>query len=229
MVLCLTGVCLVCSTILGVVYVITEKPIADAEKANLQAALGAVLPDDSEISTEPFYQEWNGVNYECYHAQGPTEAEFATAVKSTVNGFGGPLTVLVGVFYDGTVFATKVLSHSETPGLGAKCSDAMSDFVLQFQGFNPVVKQLKVKKDGGDVDAITASTITSRAYTQAVANAVDVCVAAGRTSAFKAEESGVTASQAEALPADKSGETASQAGISSATGETMNNGGQENE
>ena len=188
MVLCLTGVCLVCSAILGAVYVVTEKPIADAEKANLQAALGAVLPDDSQISTEPFYQEWNGARYECYHAQGPTDAEFATAVKSTVNGFGGPLTVLVGVLYDGTVFATKVLSHSETPGLGAKCSDEMSGFVLQFQGFNPVEKQLKVKKDGGDVDAITASTITSRAYTQAVANAVSVVNAAGRNSSLKAGE-----------------------------------------
>ena len=218
MVLCLTGVCLVCSAILGVVYVVTEKPIADAEKANLQEALGAVVPDDSVISTEPFYQEWNGIKYECYHAQGPTEAEFATAVKSTVNGFGGPLTVLVGVFYDGTVFATKVLSHSETPGLGAKCSDAMSDFVLQFQGFDPKSKQLKVSKDGGDVDAITASTITSRAYTQAVANAVEVCVAAGRTSAFKAGKTGVTASQAEACTAGNP-----------AFGESVNNGGKGNE
>lgn len=170
MVFCLTLVCLLCSAILGVMYAVTYEPIRQAEKDNLVASLGQVLPDDSKISAEPEILEMNGVQYECYRATGPS-GETATAVKSTVNGFGGPLTVLVGV-YDGKVFSTKVLSHSETPGLGAKCSEAMSPFVMQFVGFDPAQKKLSVKKDGGDVDAITASTITSRAYTLAVANAV---------------------------------------------------------
>ena len=61
--------------------------------------------------------------------------------------------------------------HAETPGLGAKCtSDAA--FIDQFKGFDPAVSRLAVRKDGGDVDAITASTITSRAYALAIANAV---------------------------------------------------------
>ena len=66
-----------------------------------------------------------------------------------------------------------MLSHSETPGLGAKCQTD-EHFIHQFDGFNSADKTLAVKKDGGDVDAITASTITSRAYTLAVANAVKV-------------------------------------------------------
>lgn len=172
MVLCLTGVCLVCSAILGGVYVLTQEPIERAEKANLQAALSQVVPDGYEISVEPVYREMDGARYECYRAQGASESEFATAVKSSVNGFGGQLTVLVGVTGEGKVYATKVLSHSETPGLGAKCSDAASHFVQQFCGFDPAQKSLKVTKDGGDIDAITASTITSRAYALAVENAV---------------------------------------------------------
>ena len=80
---------------------------------------------------------------------------------------------MVGVLPDGTVYNTSVLECSETPGLGAKCQDAASAFRKQFEGF-PADKSLTEKKDGGDVDAITASTITSRAFTLAVSNAVGV-------------------------------------------------------
>ena len=79
---------------------------------------------------------------------------------------------MVGVLPDGTIYNTKVLSHSETPGLGAKCTEPA--FADQFKGFDPSVKKLSVKKDGGDIDAITAATITSRAYTETVALAVAV-------------------------------------------------------
>ena len=96
----------------------------------------------------------------------------AFAVKSTVVGFGGPLTLMVGITPDGKVYNTSVLSHTETPGLGAKCTTD-EHFYSQFKGFDPAGKILSVKKDGGDVDAITASTITSRAYALAVKNAVE--------------------------------------------------------
>ena len=65
-----------------------------------------------------------------------------------------------------------MLSQAETPGLGAKCTEP--SFSDQFKQFNPAEKSLKVKKDGGDVDAITASTITSRAYASGLAVAVNV-------------------------------------------------------
>ena len=70
------------------------------------------------------------------------------------------------------IWNTKVLSQTETPGLGAKCVEA--SFSDQFKGFDPAQKKLAVKKDGGDVDAITASTITSRAYAVGLATAVKV-------------------------------------------------------
>lgn len=172
MVLCLTAVCLVCAALLGCIYVVTEQPIKDAAARDLQAALSQVLPSDGEISTEAQFVTVDGVNYEYYTLSSEGQAK-GWAIKSVVNGFGGALTVLVGMERDGVVHAAKVLSHSETPGLGAKCQTE-SSFIDQFKGFDSASRKLSVKKDGGDIDAITASTITSRAYTLAVANAAKV-------------------------------------------------------
>lgn len=170
MVLCLTAVCLLCSAILAGIFAVTKAPIEEASRKALVEALSIVLPSDGEIDVNACNAELDGVQYE-YYVQTVAGEPAAWAVKSTVNGFGGPLTVLVGIEKNGIVHATKVLEHSETPGLGAKCGTEES-FYGQFSGFDSNAKQLKVKKDGGDVDAITASTITSRAYTLAVANAV---------------------------------------------------------
>ena len=167
MVLCLTGVCLVCAAILGGIYALTYEPIRVANENILKASLAEVLPEGVEIgSLETFESE--GQSFEYYPAVQDGE-NVAYAVKSSTIGFGGPLSLMVGVLKDGTVFNTSVLTCNETPGLGAKCKEPA--FRKQFQGFGPE-KSLKVSKDGGDVDAITASTITSRAYALAVSNAV---------------------------------------------------------
>ena len=75
---------------------------------------------------------------------------------------------MVGFNVDGTIKGISVLSHTETPGLGDKIEPSKSSFSAQFEGKDPQNFKLVVKKDGGDVDAITASTITSRAYCDAV-------------------------------------------------------------
>lgn len=167
MVVCLTAVCLVCSALLAGVYSLTYDPIEQANIKALQIAVGKVLPEGGSLS-EAKTGEFNGVSYEYYEQQGDSTV-IAYAVKSVSIGFGGPLSVMVGVLPDGTVYNTSVLSHSETPGLGAKCNTDEA-FMAQWKGFNG---KFAVKKDGGDVDAITASTITSRAYTVAVAQAVN--------------------------------------------------------
>ncbi|MBQ9547890.1 MAG: RnfABCDGE type electron transport complex subunit G [Bacteroidales bacterium] len=170
MVLCLTAVCLVCAALLGGVYLLTAAPIeAGAQKA-LNASISAVLPEGGELS-EALSAEADGVSFQYYESRKDSLVQ-AYAVKSTTGGFGGPLTLMVGVLPDGTVYNTSVLSHSETPGLGAKC-DQDENFMKQWRGFGPE-KKLAVRKDGGDVDAITASTITSRAYTKAVLQAVNL-------------------------------------------------------
>lgn len=168
MALCLTLVCLVCSAVLGIVYAVTYEPIKDAAQKALIESIGRVLPDGGELS-DAAVASFEGQTLE-YYTSTADGAAVAYAVKSTTIGFGGPLTLMVGVLPDGTVYNTSVLTCNETPGLGAKCQSDKA-FIEQFQGLSPV-SVLKVKKDGGDIDAITASTITSRAYTLAVANAV---------------------------------------------------------
>ena len=78
---------------------------------------------------------------------------------------------MVGLLADGSISNTAVLAHKETPGLGDKMDIAKSDFPAQFIGKNPAEFKLSVTKDGGDVDAITAATISSRAFCDAVERA----------------------------------------------------------
>ena len=166
MALCLTAVCLVCSALLAGAYALTKSPIEAAAKAKTEKSLSAVIPAfQSGEATE-----LDGVRYYTAVKDGETDGY---AIESGTIGFGGPLTLMVGVSADGTVYNTSVLSHNETPGLGAKCTSDKK-FMAQWQGLDPAQKILSVKKDGGDIDAITASTITSRAYTRAVAGALDV-------------------------------------------------------
>ena len=162
MVLVLGITCLLCSAVLGGAYALTKDPIDAAAVEKTNRAIGEVLP---HFETTEYEEDHN------YYTAFDGDRVVGYAVVSTVVGFGGNLTLMVGITPDGVVYNTSVLSHSETPGLGAKCTTD-AKFMDQWRGFDPSIKKLSVKKDGGDVDAITASTITSRAYTQAVANAL---------------------------------------------------------
>lgn len=164
MALCLTAVCLVCGAVLGSVYAVTKSPIEAAAAAEARAAIAEVLPEGGTISEA---MQADGMEYYCSLAD---SAVVAYAVKSSAGGFGGLLTLMVGVLPDGSIWNTKVLSHSETPGLGAKCTSDEA-FMAQWKGFKG---NFAVRKDGGDVDAITASTITSRAYAKAVQQASEL-------------------------------------------------------
>ena len=162
MVLALGVTCLFCSAILGGAYVITKEPIDKAVARKTTQAISQVLPHFTDVQ---FCEEGR------YYTATDEGNLVGYAIESSVVGFGGTLTLMVGVTPDRVVYNTSVLSQSETPGLGAKCNTD-SRFMDQWRGFNPSVKKLSVRKDGGDVDAITASTITSRAYTLAVENAL---------------------------------------------------------
>ncbi|NBK98476.1 MAG: FMN-binding protein, partial [Erysipelotrichia bacterium] len=92
-----------------------------------------------------------------------------TAVEAKSMGFGGELKILVGFDADGKIYNYSLLAHAETPGLGSKAADWFKEGNKgSIKGLNPGEKQLAVSKDGGQVDAITASTITSRAFLNAV-------------------------------------------------------------
>ena len=172
MTICLFVICLVCSALLAGVYALTAEPIAAAAAAKNEAAIKEVLPESAVTIEEVRTVDMDGQKYEynlAYDEQGNT---VGCAINVAPVGFGGPIAIKVGFDANGVIWNTKVLSQAETPGLGAKCTEA--SFSDQFKGFNPAQKRLSVKKDGGDVDAITASTITSRAYADGLATASKV-------------------------------------------------------
>ena len=195
MTLCLLAICLVCSGLLAGVYALTAEPIAAAAKAKNEAAIKEVLPESAVTIEEERTVEMDGVTYTYNLAYDQPGNTVGCAVNVSAQGFGGPIAVKVGFDIDGIICNTKVLSQAETPGLGAKCTEpAFSD---QFKGFNPAEKKLSVKKDGGDIDAITASTITSRAYAEALATAVKVFHTIGCTPMPLDASTGATVNETE--------------------------------
>ena len=155
--------------VLGLVYGVTKDTIAEVDQKKNEAAIQAVLPLEGEITykadTLSYDYEGATLTFPCnlaYDANGNFQG---AAVKTSEGGFGGKIDMMVGFLADGTIKGTSVLSHTETPGLGANMTGKFKD---QFVDKNPADFRLIVKKDGGDVDAITAATITSRAFTKAV-------------------------------------------------------------
>ena len=172
MTLCLLAICLVCSALLAGVYALTKEPIDAAAKAKNEAAIKEVLPSAAVAVEEERTVEFEGQPYTYNLAYDELGNTVGCAVNVAPVGFGGPIAIKVGFDVNGVIWNTKVLSQAETPGLGAKCVEP--SFADQFKGFDPAARRLAVRKDGGDVDAITASTITSRAYAEGLALAVRV-------------------------------------------------------
>lgn len=167
MILSLFLISMVMSGALGLVYSVTKKPIEDAEKKKEIDALKAVLPAFDNDPTSQI-QEFDGLTYYVGTKAGEP---VGIAVKTfTTKGFSGRFDIMVGLLPDGTINKIEVLSQKETPGLGDKMKTTWKD---QFYGKNPKEFNMKVKKDGGEIDAITASTITSRAFCEATQQAYD--------------------------------------------------------
>ena len=195
MTVCLLAICLVCSGLLAAVYALTAEPIAAAAAAKNEAAIKEVLPETAVKIEEERTVEFEGASYAYNLAYDELGNVVGCAINVAPVGFGGPIAIKVGFDVNGVIWNTKVLSQAETPGLGAKCVEpAFSD---QFKGFDASAKKLAVKKDGGDVDAITASTITSRAYADGLALAVKVFDAIGRTPMLLMEDDVISSEQRE--------------------------------
>ncbi|MBQ7697455.1 MAG: RnfABCDGE type electron transport complex subunit G [Paludibacteraceae bacterium] len=176
MVLSLTLVTLVAAALLGGLYVMTKAPIELQKQQKQQAAITSVLPQIEGMTiAEP--EKADGMTlYKAYK-----DGEWvATAVETTENGFGGKFKVMIGFDQKGNVVNYEVLEHQETPGLGDKMTFWFKNADKQGQnilGSNPADRQFVVSKDGGEVDAITAATISSRAFLKAVNNAYAVIAA----------------------------------------------------
>jgi len=165
--------------LLGVVYTQTYDVIAAAKQKKLEAAIGYVVPVFDTLNTfkvMPATGKDSLTFYEAYNG----DSLVGTAVKTyTDKGFGGRFNLMIGFSPEGVILNTAVLDHKETPGLGDKMDVKKSDFSVQFKGKNPATYKLKVTKDGGDVDAITAATISSRAFCDATQRAYDALKSKG--------------------------------------------------
>ncbi len=170
-------VTLVSAGLLGSVFALTKEPIRLAELKKKNEAIQVVVPGfDNEPSQEVEKVFIDGDTLYFYTVRKGEEI-LGTAVETFTNkGFSGEFKLMVGFSPDGSIIDIAVIKHAETPGLGDKMEKRKSDFSVQFMGKHPEDFNLAVKKDRGDVDAITASTITSRAYCDAVKRAYDALI-----------------------------------------------------
>jgi electron transport complex protein RnfG len=171
MVLSLTLISLAASACLGFVYEFTKKPI---ELSNLNKKLEAikrVVPEFNNNPNDEMYKlpTGDGDSLDVYPAKKDNMIVGYAVNTYTKNGFSGNISLMAGFKPNGTIVNITVLEQKETPGLGTKMADAK--FKDQFNDKNPSEFNLKDKKDGGQVDAITAATISSRAFCDAVQRA----------------------------------------------------------
>lgn len=175
MVAVLFTITLVASACVGGVNMITAEAIAEAKQLAVTQAVKNVLPEFAESSvTELAVDE---IPVKVYTATSGDEVKGYAVETMTKIGFGGAIRMMVGFSPAGEVLNVNVLEQSETPGLGTKMCDEGNALITSVQGKNPADMKLRVKKDGGDVDALTAATISSRAYVDAVARAYEAFAA----------------------------------------------------
>ncbi len=167
----LFGITLIASAGVGVVNMITVEPIAAAKEAATLAALNEVLPAFDATTTEEVTID--DMPIVVYTATSAGNVSGYAVQSMTKQGFGGVIRMMVGFTPEGEVVNINVLEQTETPGLGTKMADDGNVLLNGVKGQKLEEKKLvngklAVTKDGGDVDALTAATISSRAYLDAV-------------------------------------------------------------
>ncbi|MDD5492874.1 MAG: RnfABCDGE type electron transport complex subunit G [bacterium] len=156
-------VCALAAGALAYVYAKT-KPVIEERKVEAEKeAIQSVFPQAAEVKIVIQGKENFKVVFD------KDQQELGVAMKAAPIGYGGPIEILVGVTKEGKVSAIKIMNQNETPGLGTKTAEPK--FYEQFAGKQD--KELTLKKDGGSIEAVTAATISSRAVTKGVQEAVD--------------------------------------------------------
>lgn len=169
MILSLLGITLVASTGVALVYGVTEEPIAAAKRAKEELSQKMVLPEfDSSEATEFTIDE---LPITVYTAKSGDEIVGYAVQSSTKLGYSGFISMMVGISPEMDLLNVSILSHSETPGLGSKMGDEGNAIISSIGGKSLKSLDLRVKKDGGDIDALSGATISSRAYGDAVSRA----------------------------------------------------------
>jgi len=162
MILSLVIICVVAAGALAGVYILTKANIEAQETAKKQAAILAVLPEGCEVADA---EEIAGLKvYKAYQG----DEWIATAVETSETGFDGQQVIMVGFNAEGEVINYEVLKQTETPGLGAHIDHWFKDKKGNQSIIGRKAGALSVRQDSGDVDAITAATISSRAFLKAI-------------------------------------------------------------
>ena len=214
MFLSLTLICFVAGFSLSALNKTTEKTIAASRDAKLRKAIQEVIPSfDNAPDEEAYEKEINGNLFKIYPAKKGSEIIGAAVEAVSKNGFNGEIRIIVGLDKQGKILNYTVLHHAETPGLGSKMENW---FKTDKNNRNIIGKELskgflKVTKDGGDVDAITASTITSRAFLAAINDAYSAYSGTDAISSASTQQDGMSSASTQAD------------GTSSATTQTASN------
>jgi len=169
----------ICSAALVMGYKATYLDIKQRMREDMQASLQQVIPSQLydndilankiEIPVDSKVMAGKSV-IQVYRASKENKIT-ALAYQLTGNGYAGPIEIMLGVDINGKVLGTRVISHSETPGLGDKIEIQRNNWIESFIGLtlgNPPISKWKVKKDGGQFDQFTGATITPRAVVRAV-------------------------------------------------------------
>lgn len=171
MVLVLTSITLVAAVALGSVYNLTKEPIEASKRAKQENAIMEVLPPDVSIKgTDTIAIEGMPEPFYVYQAYAGDEFVGAAVQTYSKNGFSGEIKIMVGFDVKGNIINYSVLEQKETPGLGTKMVDWFKTEKgnQDIRGLNGSKNNLNVSKNGGEVDAITAATISSNAFLEAV-------------------------------------------------------------
>lgn len=165
---------LIAGALLGLVHNFTSEPVERARIAAVNEAIAAVVPPfDNDPASDIVRVVVDGREVNVYPATRNGGFVGAAVEGRSANGFSGDITVMFGFDAGGHVSGYRVLSHAETPGLGARMDDWFHQPVGRRSviGADPANDNLRVAKDGGDIDGITAATISSRAFLEALRSA----------------------------------------------------------
>ncbi|WP_088339696.1 RnfABCDGE type electron transport complex subunit G [Robiginitalea sediminis] len=175
MVLVLLAITLAAGVTLGFVNQWTLEPKAAAQRARKLEALSSVLPEFNNQPVDQVVRLAVGRDSIEYYPAYMDDTFVGAAVTGySEKGYSGNVRIMVGFEPDGTILNIAVLEQKETPGLGTKMKG--ESFIRQFRGQNPSGFDLRVEKDGGEVDALAGATISSRAFCEAALMAYEAYV-----------------------------------------------------
>lgn len=176
MILSLVTITILAGALLGWIYSLTKEPIERQQQEQQQKAIADVTPSfNNNPEEEKWSTEINGNTFTVYPARENDTLVGAAVKGNSMDGFAGEIVVMCGFTADGTIKDYRVLQQAETPGLGTKMEEWFRDpsGARSVIGKNPGKTNFQVSKDGGDIDGITAATISSRAFLQIMRSAFE--------------------------------------------------------